>query len=148
LVGVFFGPRRRAALSSHRVRRSYSPRRLAALSSHRVRRSHSPHRRVDAPRSLRITIGGRIVRVGSPRSLRIAFGGRIARVGAPRPTQQHAYLHRNICTCTCIGLAIDLVNKRGVTQSKFSGPADLADGVRHRTTTATSIKVANGGAIR
>jgi hypothetical protein len=36
-----FGPRRRAALSSHRVRRSNSPRRLAALSLHRVRRSHS-----------------------------------------------------------------------------------------------------------
>jgi len=44
-VGDFFGPRRRAALSSHRARRSHSPRRRAALSSYRVRRSNSPRRR-------------------------------------------------------------------------------------------------------
>jgi hypothetical protein len=37
----FFSPRRRAALSSHRVRRSNSPRRLAALSSNRVRSLYS-----------------------------------------------------------------------------------------------------------
>jgi hypothetical protein len=45
-LGHLFGPRRRAALSSHRVRRSRCPRRLAALSSYRVRRSHSPRRGV------------------------------------------------------------------------------------------------------
>jgi hypothetical protein len=43
-LGYACGPRRRAALFSHRVRRSHCSRRLAALSSHLVRRSHCSRR--------------------------------------------------------------------------------------------------------